>query len=145
MSEGPGCGGTAKRGPSCEGNAERRHEHSLPQKNAIFSPCRGALGPGSGPVTMLIVWEAVLMGWGQVEGAPQRKLQLGVQCLSLANQQLGRQQRRTSPLPGLSQYELPELGPGGNKVRPGRGPDGDPRSLAPVILREALPFSPSSA
>ena len=67
--EGPRCGGTAKRGPSREGNSERHHEHFLPQKNAIFLPCQGALAPGSGPVTMPIVREEVLMGWRRVEGA----------------------------------------------------------------------------
>ena len=67
--EGPRCGGTAKRGPSREGNSEHHHEHFLPQKNAIFLPCQGALAPGSGPVMMPIVREAVLMGWRRVEGA----------------------------------------------------------------------------
>lgn len=71
---------------------------------------------------------------------PQRKLQLGVQCLSLARPAAGKVAEEDKAPPGLipRSYELPEL-------RPAGGPDGGPRSLAPVFLQEALPLSPSSA
>ena len=78
---------------------------------------------------------------------PQREPQLGAQRLSLARPAAGKvaEEDKPAPRPIPRSYELPELGPGGSEVRPGGSPDGDPRSLAPVFLREALPLSPSSA